>query len=313
LAEGDLMIGALKATKLQKLDWLWLSGLLAIGLCLWMAGARLAVAADRFNDLEDAAASQAREWQKGGRAKPIMSSDGKVVFAYGQSMPKLTCSPTRACDVEMQPGEKVKKVVLGDSVNWAWSGADSVEHGVTVQHVIFQPRDSDLESNVIILTDHRSYHIKLYAPKTGGAYINRAGFYYPQELVQGWEDTEAAATSVADKVDEEKVMSSSVSIDKMDFNYTVSGSGSFKPVHVFNDGERTYMEMPDNLRVDGSPIMLLLDEKGDVMKVNYRREEDPKTGVIHYVVDKLFSQAELRLGEEKVKIVWKRKGKGLWG
>ncbi len=289
-----------------------LAGWLLVALVVWVVGARQAVAATvRFNDLEDAAVSQAREWQKGGKARAVMSSDGKVVFPFGQTMPKLTCSPTRACDVEMQPAEKVKKVVLGDGVNWTWSPAESVEHGVVVQHVIFQPHDSDLESNVIILTDHRTYHMKLFAPKTGGAYINRAAFYYPQELVQDWEEKETTVVAVADKVEAEKVMATPVSIEKIDLNYTVSGSASFKPVNVFNDGERTFMEMPDSLRVSGSPTLLLLDEKNEVMKVNYRREEDPKTGVIHYVVDKLFTQAELRLGDEKVKIMWKKKkGKG---
>lgn len=301
---------------LTRAGWAWMGLWLAVGGCMLLAGAGRAVAAERFNDLEDAAVAQAREWQKGGRAHPIMSSDGKVVFAYGQSMPKLTCSPARSCDVELQAGEKVnKKIVLGDSVNWTWEGVESIEHGKVVQHVVFQPHDNDVETNVIIPTNRRTYHIRLFAPKQAGAYLNRVGFYYPQELVQDWESAEEEVAKADEKVEAEQVMSSPVSIDKMDFNYTVTGDASFKPVHVFNDGERVYMEMPDGIKVDGSPMLLLLDEKNEVMKVNYRREEDPKSGVVHYVVDKLFSQAELRLGDSKVRVIWNKKGKkrSFWG
>ena len=147
-----------------------------------------AFAGEKYNELDDAAVSQAKIWQAGGKARPLMSSDGKIVFAFGQSMPKLTCSPLRACDVEMEPGEKVKKIILADSVNWTWDAAESIERGKTIQHVVFQPKDRDLESNVIITTDHRTYHIKLYSPKVEGAYLNRAGFYYPSELVSSWAD-----------------------------------------------------------------------------------------------------------------------------
>lgn len=282
---------------------------LIVALVLLSVWSSWAVAGDRYNDLEDAAVAEARVWQQGGRAHPIMSSDGKVIFAYGQSMPKLTCSPTRACDVEMEPGEKVKKIVLGDGVNWVWNGAESEEAGKTIQHVVFQPRDVALESNAIIFTDHRSYHIKLFSPAHEGAYLNRVGFYYPQELVTSWEYKDATDSKVEAKAEAEKVMPTPVAIDKLDFNYRITGSASFKPLHVFNDGQRVFLEMPNSLRVDGSPVLMLLDGKGEAMVVNYRREEDPATGVVHYVVDKLFSKAELRLGSDKVDIAWQRQSK----
>jgi len=270
------------------------------------------LAGEKYNELEDAAVAEAKVWQAGGKAHPVMSSDGKVIFPFGQTMPKLTCSPTRACDVEMQPGEKVKKVILGDGANWTWEPAESIETGHTVQHVIFQPRDSDLESNVIITTDHRTYHIKLYAPKKEGAYLNRIAFYYPQELVTEWDDKAAASAVVKAKEEGLNVMSAAVSPEKLDFDYKMEGDASFKPVRVFNNGERVYMEMPDSLNASTYPTLLLLDEKDNVMVVNYRREIDPETKKIHYVVDKLFSKGELIIGTEKVLISWKKKEKSIF-
>lgn len=297
-----------KSPRFARLGWM----IAVVGLGWVVSGDALAGA--KYNDLEDAAVAQAKIWQSGGKAHPIMSSDGKVIFAYGQSMPKLTCSPTRACDVEMQPTEKVKKIVLGDSVNWKWEAASSVERGQPVQHVVFQPLDGDVESNAIIFTDHRTYHIKLYAPKQEGAYLNRVGFYYPQDLVQSWDEQEGSVSAAQAKEERQNVLSTPVSIDKLDFDYRIEGSSDadFKPVRVFNDGERVYMEMPDSLRTGENPVLLLLDEKDQAMVVNYRREDDQDAKKIHYVVDKLFARCELRSGSLKVRITWKKREK-FWG
>lgn len=261
---------------------------------------------EKYNDFEDAAVAQAKIWQSGGKAKPMMSSDGKIVFPFGQSMPKLTCSPTRACDVELQPGEKGRKVILGDTVNWIKSHADSIEQGKTIQHVIFQPRDNDLETNVIITTDHRTYHIKLFAPKKEGVYLNRIGFYYPEELVSDWSGSEDEATVNKAKEDGLRITRTPVSIDKLDFGYKIKGNADFKPIRVFNDGERVYMEMPEYLKNEENPVLMLLDEKDKAIVVNYRREEDPESRKIHYVVDKLFDRCELTSGDKKVRITWKK-------
>ena len=288
--------------KLKTVGWL------ALGLTL----TGYAVAQDRFNRLEDAAVEQAKIWQAGGKSRALMSSDGKIVFAFGQSMPKLTCSPTRACDVEMEPGEQVRKVIIGDGVNWQWDGADSIERGKTVQHIIFQPKDRDLETNAIVTTDRRTYHIKLYSPKIEGAYINRAGFYYPSELVSSWADKVAVQVAEKQKEVASNVMPVAVLPQKLAFDYEISGSADFKPLRVFNDGERVYMEMPAILNTGENPVFMLTDERGKDMVVNYRREIDSATRTVHYVVDKLFAIGQLRMGSETVKVEWLRKKKSFW-
>ena len=269
--------------------------------------------ATRYNELEDAAVAQAKIWQAGGKAKPMMSSDGMVIFPFGQSMPKLTCSPTRACDVEMQPGEKVKDVILGDGVNWTWQGSTSIEREQTVQHVVFQPKNNDLESNVIITTNRRTYHIKLFAPKQEGVYLNRIGFYYPQELVSSWEAKMGAEAESKAKEEGFNVLTMAVPVDRLDYDYRIDGDAEFKPVRVLNDGERVYLEMPDIVRTGENPVMTLLNEKDEAMVINYRRHEDPTTGKVHYIVDKLFAKAELGSGSSKVKVIWKKKEKSFWG
>lgn len=272
-------------------------------------------AGQRYNELEDAVVAQAQRWQSGEKAKPLVSSDGKVIFPFGQAMPKLTCSPSRACDIEMEPGEVPRKVILGDQQNWTWEGADSIEKGKTVNHIVVQPKDNDVESNLIITTDRRTYHIKLYAPKKEGVYLNRLGFYYPEQLVSSWEDKMGRAAAAKAKDESSNVMRAPVSPENMAFDYRIDGDADFRPIRVFNDGEKTYITMPEEVRRAEYPTLSLIDDDGKLMVVDYRRKLNDKTGEVSFEVDKLFSKAELHRGNEKVRITWKRKEKSLfsWG
>ena len=279
----------------------------ALLLATCLAAFNGAQAQTRYNLLEDAAMAQAREWQAGGKAMPLMSSDGKVVFAFGQSMPKLTCSPQRACDVELEPNEKPETVILGDKVNWSWEAAKSVERGKVVRHVVFQPKDRDLESNAIITTDRRTYHIKLYSPVTEGAYLNRVGFYYPEDLVAAWADKANEEAEQAQKEEGSRAMARAVPPGDIDLEYRITGDADFRPTNVFNDGERTTILMPDAIKHGEHPVFIQIDEKGNAMVLNYRRELSTTTGAVRYVIDKLFAKGELRRGSEVVKISWKKK------
>lgn len=265
---------------------------------------------ERYQTLDDAAVAMAKDFQAGKKAKPIRSDDGKVLFAFGQSMPTLTCSPTRACDVEMQAGERINKVILGDKINWTWAQAESVEKGQQTQHVVIQPRDNTLETNAIITTDRRTYHIRLYAPKQEGVYLNRVGFYYPTELVEAWDNRAAAAIAVAKKEDSLRLTEESFDPENMDFDYRIDGSADFKPLRVYNTGKKVYLEMPKAVFESGEmPILLMIDEEGMANVVNYRQR--PKR--YQFMVDKLFTKAELRLGKEKVTITWGKKAGWNWG
>jgi type IV secretion system protein VirB9 len=213
----------------------------------------------------------------------------------------------------MEPGEKVKKVILGDGLNWQWDAAESIERGKLVQHVVIQPKDKDLESNAIITTDRRTYHIKLYSPRQEGAYLNRMGFYYPSDLVSSWSDKMASVDAAEQKEQNLNVMATSVAPGQLAFDYRIEGDAEFKPLRVFNNGEQVFIAMPEVLRNGENPAFILIDEEGREMVVNYRRDVDAVTGAIHYVVDKLFAKGELRRGKETVKISWERKIKKFWG
>lgn len=268
----------------------------------------------KYLTMQDAALSQAKQWQKTGKAKPIMGDDGKILFPYGEYMPKLTCAPLRACDIELQPGEIVLDVAAGDTKRWKLGRASSGQGDNISTHVIAKPTDVNLQTNLIITTNRRVYHIELFAGEGANDYLNWIGFYYPEDMVQTWAD----AKQVDEKQAKEKkalVVAElpNVDVDKLDFQYTVTGGDNnsrFKPVRVFNDGTHVYLQMPEEMKSSEAPALLLLDKSNKPELVNYRLKDN------YYVVDKLFDKAMLVIGaegsQERVQIEWTAHKKRSW-
>jgi len=85
-----------------------------------------------------------------------------------------------------------------------------------------------------------------------------------------------------------------IAIEKMNFGYSVHGGDEhIRPLRVFDDGAKTYIQMPEEVRHREAPVLLVIgnDEKGEM--TNYRVKEQI------YVVDRLFDRADLILGSGK--------------
>ena len=46
---------------------------------------------------------------------PSRDGNGRVLYVHGASLPTVIASPFQVCDVELQPGEILNEVVVGDS------------------------------------------------------------------------------------------------------------------------------------------------------------------------------------------------------
>ena len=280
-------------------------------LCL-VSSVSVVAGSKKFLTLEDAAVAQAKKWQRTGVAKPIMSDDGKIVFPFGQYLPTLTCAPLRACDIELEPGELVTgKPLAGDPIRWKVSKAESGSGDKRVTHIVVKPVDTKLDTNLIITTDRRTYHLRLYS-RNEQDYLNRIGFYYPQDIADEWDES-ARLTEKEAKAKDRLVVSDlpSLSVDKLDFAYRIEGEKTrFTPTRVFNDGTRVFLQMPVEMKSAEAPILLLLDKEDKPQIVNYRVKD------AYYIVDKLFDKAMLVVGtdgnESKVTITWTKGQKKGW-
>ena len=61
---------------------------------------------------------------------------------------------------------------------------------------------------------------------------------------------------------------------------------------MFDDGAKTYIQMPAELEHREAPVLLVVGKDGKGEMTNYRVKDQT------YIVDRLFAAAELRMGGE---------------
>ena len=106
----------------------------------------------------------AKEWMNNGN-KSFRGEDGKISFLFGATMPRVVTAPLRITDIELQVGEKIREIQIGDTVRWMISPSISGEAPNEISHIIVKPTDVGLETNLAIFTNKRSYHINLVSRK----------------------------------------------------------------------------------------------------------------------------------------------------
>jgi type IV secretion system protein VirB9 len=221
---------------------------------------------------------------------PVIKGKGFIQFPYGESEPLVTCLPLRACDVELEAGEDILNVALGDSERWVAEPAESGSKGASTPHVVIKPTDFDLASNALIFTTKRTYHVALLSPPDGmtpATYARRVRFYYPSDLVRRvGRSIQEAEQSKAGEVAKFPPLTAS----DLNFDYAVTGDNApWRPVRAFDDGAHVYIQMPPSMRADEAPALMVATSDGETL-VNYRVKGN------FYVVDKLFDEASLIAG-----------------
>lgn len=232
--------------------------------------------------------SVAREWIDGRRDKATAGSDGAVVFRIGTSMPSVVCAPLFVCDIALQPGEIVNDVKVGDSVRWKVTPSTSGSV-VRTTHVIVKPSDIGLTTNLIVATDRRIYNLKLVSREND--WMPSVSFSYPEDEVAQWA---ALSMEQAKERADTVIPQTGQALGDLDFGYSVSGSKSaWRPLRVYNDGLKTYIQFPASMKADESPALVALGADKKEQMVNYRLLGD------RFVVDKVLDRAILVSGVGK--------------
>jgi P-type conjugative transfer protein TrbG len=251
-----------------------------------------------WNAKEKKAAELARQWIDA-QAMPVRKENGKIVYLYGSTLPTVICAPLSVCDIELQEGEKiVGKPMIGDSSRWEALPALSGVGSNQVSHIIVKPSESNLTTTLIITTTRRTYHIKLVSSNKN--WTPRVGFSYPDDIDRQWQLYNAEAIANSEK---KTIPETRENIDALNFEYEVSGKSSWRPVRVYNDGVKTYIQMPSSMSQTEAPALLVLGSDGEKQIVNYRLKKD------RFIVDQIFTRAVLIAGvgssQEKVVITLK--------
>ena len=249
-----------------------------------------------LTDREKKALRLSADWS-GKTVEPVLTGGGKILFIHGASLPTVIAAPMQVCDVELEPGETVNEIVVGDSARWMVdSGTAGSGAGATV-HLFIKPVDAGLESSAVVTTDRRVYHLRLVSQRSG--HTPYVGFQYADSLRQ------RAAWKQARETKEREWQSTTVDgraadLSALNFNYEVKGKASWKPERVYDDGQQTFIRLPASSRSGEMPVLLVRKGKQDVL-VNYRVKDSAM------IVDGLFERIALVIGvggdQEKVEII----------
>ncbi len=240
----------------------------------------------------------AQKWVNA-KTTTIAGNNGDVVFLYGESMPSIVTSPLRLTNIALQAGEVIKDVQIGDSVRWVVSLSISGEEPNLISHVIIKPTDKDLQTTLNIMTNKRVYKLNLVSQTK--QFMPSVAFNYTNDIVNTLENykqkmKEKSTSKDFYKSKEDEIPSN---VESLDFAYSIEGNAEFKPLRIYNDGIKTYIQMPKNLKFYEAPVLMILDSKEDETQiVNYRLKLDT------YIVDRLFNKAVLisNVGDKQEKI-----------
>lgn len=227
-----------------------------------------------------------RKW-RGTPGLVTTGPDGKVIFLYGETQPSVVCSPLQVCDIELQGGEIVRDVLVGDTVRWKIEPATSGASGGQAIHLIVKPSEAGLVTSMVVTTSRRTYHIQLKSHPN--QYMARVGFEYPQD----------ASTKLADINARLEVSGPAGTPEALNFSYSIGGSARWKPKRVYSDGEKTYIQFPRSITSQDAPVLFVVSG-GQNRVVNYRLKADMMT--VDYAIDRAVLISGVGWRQQKITI-----------
>jgi type IV secretion system protein VirB9 len=247
------------------------------------------------------------QWQ-GEENAPAAGPDGRVMYSFGAGLPTVVCAPLRVCMVELQAGERILgEPQIGDSVRWIISPAMYGTGEQTTPVIVLKPQTPGLDTNLLVTTDRRAYYLRLISKADD--YVARVAFAYrDDDSSQKWQKQIAAQRAIANQEQRTaELPPAMITVEKMNFSYRVSGGDDHvRPLRVFDDGTRTYIQMPNEIQNREAPVLLVVGSDGKSEITNYRVKDQT------YIVDRLFDRANLVLGSgkkaQKVEITRGNKG-----
>src|SRR6185503_8123188 len=187
------------------------------------------------------------------------------VYPYTKgALYQLYAAPAQVTDIALEPGEKLVSVSAGDTVRWVVGDTTSGEGKDAIVHILVKPIGADLETNLVITTERRTYHLEMRA------------------------SADVTAGVIAD---------AGINIEQLKFRYHIEGDAPWRPLRVFDDGAKVYIQFPSGLAQSEAPPLFVIGPDANPALVNFRVRGTT------YIVDRLFAAAELRLGTAPQRVV----------
>ena len=203
---------------------------------------------------------------------------------------QVYAAPGQITNIALEPGESLTgagPIAAGDTARWIIGDTESGSGVARRVHVLVKPTRADITTNLVITTDRRTYMVELRSGEK--PYMPAVAWAYPQPTGGGRQATPATPVIPA--------------VAARNYRYGLTGSSNppWKPVAVYDDGRRVYVEFPRGIVQGEMPPIFVIGPEGEAQIANTRIYQHI------LIVDRLFGAAELRLGsgdrQQTVRIV----------
>ncbi|HTM81935.1 P-type conjugative transfer protein TrbG [Asticcacaulis sp.] len=202
---------------------------------------------------------------------------------------RLYAAPEKVSDIALQPGEQLIAISAGDTARWLIGDTYSGTETTKQIHILVKPYTAGLKTNLVVTTNRRTYHIQMES--TQATAMTVISWSYPADDLMVLQAAQVKAQAAAP-------LAAGIAVEALQFRYAISGGKpAWRPVRVFDDGERVYIQFPESLAQSEAPPLFVVGTDGKAELLNYRVRKSL------YVVDRLFRIAELRLGGKHQQIV----------
>lgn len=280
----------------------------------------------KIRDIGYDAMMESKKWRDGNKPKPIITPDGVLEYPYGFYQPVIPCKIGMICDIRLGAGEVLMDWAISDRGNWQMytkgGGSSSDEPSLAfsgsgdklIPHILIKPTTAASTTNLVVLTNKRSYDILLKA--TNSDYVLAAGFYFPNMMMQGLEDDKQKIRDQAQNSSgTTPEYSREFDLAKLNLDdYEITGDNvSWKPTAIFDDGEFVWIKFSNTNQI--APALLEIKDDNDDIQQAALLRYFPQPGNM-YLVQKLFDKAVLVQGindsVKKVYITRKKTEKSIW-
>jgi type IV secretion system protein VirB9 len=213
------------------------------------------------------------------------------VYPYTKgALYQLYAAPAQVTDIALEPGEKLVSVSAGDTVRWVVGDTTSGEGKEAQVHILVKPIGTDLQTNLVVTTDRRTYHLEMRS--SASTYMASVSWTYPASELLALKKQRAEADITAGTI-----VDAGINVEQLKFRYRIEGDAPWRPLRVFDDGTKVYIQFPSGLAQSEAPPLFVVGPDAKPALVNYRVRGTT------YIVDRLFAAAELRLGTAPQRIV----------
>lgn len=225
---------------------------------------------------------------------------GVRVFAWSEGrVYEVWTAPLRVTSLTLAPGETVTAKAAGDTVRWQIGESRSGTGPTARTHVLIKPLQTGLETNLVITTSQRVYLLTL-----------RSGAPDAFNAAVAWDYSKSEEGLLYAPVSTNALPPVDVSVvapqGPLHARYRIDPQGRaprWVPTAVLNDGVRTFITLSPDAERDEAPA-LFVRTGNDLELVNYRQSDRV------LIVDRVFDEAELRLGDRRPQVVRIRRLQG---